>query len=155
MKKSITAFNAESAEKSIENAETSRARILSFSAPSASLRSLRRKSLVLLATLLAFCLPASAVQLQGGKPLARGEESLRPDRAVSPEGAVLHGVVGAIEVDVGVVTINGLRFSVVGVPLHGARGDMTLKELPVGSRVRVALGGPPNQRRVLALWVLQ
>ena len=116
---------------------------------------MRNSKVMIVAFLLAGSLPAGAVQVQGGKPLARGEESLRPERTARPEGFILHGVVEAVEVDAGVVTINGLRFSTAGVPLHGARGDLTLKELPVGSRVRVALVGPPNQRRVLEMWVLQ
>lgn len=108
----------------------------------------------LLVLLMVGSLPAAAVQVQGGKPLARGDEPLRPARSTDPEGVTLHGVVEAVDVEAGVVTLTGQRLSTAGVPLHGARGDMALKELQVGHRVRVALGGPPNRRQVLEMWVL-
>ena len=109
---------------------------------------------LMLALLLAWGVPAGAVQVQGGKPLTRAEDALRGERGAAAEVVMLHGVVDTVEVDVGVVTINGLRFAMAGVPLHGPAGNLNLRDLLPGSRVRIALGGPPNQRRLLELWLL-
>lgn len=154
MEKNITAFNTEATEKKPESTEMFVARLLPFSVYSVPLCSLCRKSLSVLSILLACPLQAGAVQVQGGKPLTHANDALRGEQVAAAEVVMLHGVVDMLEVDVGVVTINGLRLSMAGVPLHGPAGNLNLRDLLPGSRVRIALGGPPNQRRLLELWLL-